>query len=43
MRDRDSLVYMLVMMKILNKLDVIRFEMSQDQSWRGSGYFWPRS
>jgi hypothetical protein len=42
MEYRDDLLYMLVMLKFMSKLDIVKFEMSQDPNWRGGGYFWPR-
>jgi len=40
---RQDLEHVVMLFELMGKLGVFKFEMSQDQSWHGSGYFWPRS
>jgi hypothetical protein len=38
--NREDLKHLLYMYEMLQKLGVFKYEMSQDQSWRG-GFWWP--
>lgn len=38
---RVDLEHLLYIFDVMDKLSIVKHEMSQCSSWRGYGYFWP--
>lgn len=39
---RIDLEHLLYLLEFMDKVGIVKYEMSQSESWNGDGYFWPR-
>lgn len=39
---RVDLEHLLYILQFMDKIEIVKYEMSQCESWKGQGYFWPR-